>query len=263
MSDVSAGRCAAVVTGASRGIGRACAVALAAAGADVVVNYRTHREDGEATVREIEALGRSALLVQGDVARREDVRGLVDAAVGNFGRLDVAIANAARETRVPFLALAPEEFERTLAVTLTGTFHTCQLAAQQMVRQGGGGSITAIGSVHAAHPFALAAAYNAAKAGVNHLVRSMANELAAHRIRVNVVEPGWIDTPGERELASEAEILAGGRRLPWGRLGAAEEIAAVVAFLASPAASYVSGSVIRADGALMTSLQHAGQAPHD
>jgi glucose 1-dehydrogenase len=249
----------ALVTGASRGIGRGCAIALAAAGADVVVNYCSHREDGERVVREIEAIGRQALLVQADVARRDDVRRLIDEGVARFGRLDAVVANAARETRAPFLEMAPEEFEHTVAVTLTGTFHTCQLAAQQLARQGGGGSITAVGSVHAAHPFAQAAAYNAAKAGVNHLIRSMANELAAHRIRVNVVEPGWIDTPGERELASEEEIAAGARRLPWGRLGTPSEVGAVVAFLASPAAAYVSGAVVRVDGALMTSLEHAGQ----
>jgi glucose 1-dehydrogenase len=139
-------------------------------------------------------------------------------------------------------------------VSFYGTFHTCQLAAQQMVRQGSGGRIVVVSSVLAHRPVSTSAPYNAAKAGINQLARTMANELAKHRITVNVLEPVWIDTPGERQFTSDDEIYAAGKKLPWGRLGTIEEMGKVVAFLASDAAEYVSGSIIRADGAYMVSL---------
>jgi glucose 1-dehydrogenase len=244
----------ALITGSSRGIGRGCAVAMAAAGADIVVNYRSHPEDAEETARHVRAFGRQAVIAGGDVADREQVRAMVDAAVQAFGQLDIAVANAYHTVRKPFLELTPEDFQATLAVSLVGTFHTCQLAAQQMVKQGGGGKILVISSVLAERALSTSAPYNTAKAGINHLVRTMANELARHRINVNSIEPGYIDTPGERAFATDEQIVAAGKRLPWGRLGTAEEMGAVAAFLASPAADYISGSVIRADGAYMAAL---------
>jgi glucose 1-dehydrogenase len=232
-------------------------VAFAAAGADVLVNYHTHPEDAGETARLIEAHGRRAVVVPGDVSARADVARLVDTAVEQFGRLDIAVANAYRSIRAPFLELTPEAFEQTLAVTLFGTFHTCQLAAQQMARQGDGGTIILISSVHAEQPFARSTAYNTAKAGINHMAGTMATELAPYRIRVNVINPGWIDTPGERTYATEEQIREEGQKLPWGRLGTIEEIGAVAAFISSPAASYMSGAVVRVDGALIPSLTRA------
>jgi glucose 1-dehydrogenase len=244
----------ALITGSSRGIGRGCALAMAAAGADVVVNYHAHRDDGEETARQVQALGRRSVAVHADISEREDVAALVRVAVETFGHLDVVVANAYRSIRKPFLELLPEEFESTLRVSLFGTFHTCQLAAQQMVRQANGGKIIVISSVLAERALATSAPYNTAKAGINHLVRTVANELARYRINVNAIEPGWIDTPGERLYASEEEIAQGGEKLPWGRLGTPEEMGAVAAFLASDAAAYVSGSIIRADGAYLAAL---------
>lgn len=244
----------ALVTGSSRGIGRGCAVSMGAAGAAVVVNYRSHPEDAAETARQVEAHGGRAVVVAGDVSVRADVERMVQTAVERFGRLDVAVANAYRSFRAPFLEFPPEEFEQTLAVSLLGTFHTCQLAAQQMARQGDGGCIIVISSVHAEQPFPTASAYNTAKAGINHLVRTMAGELARQHIRANVIEPGWIDTPGERRYTTEEQIAADGRLLPWGRLGTIEEIGDVAAFIASPRASYMSGSIVRVDGALLDSL---------
>lgn len=244
----------ALITGSSRGIGRGCAIAMAAAGADVVVNYYRHREDAEETARQVEALGRRAVVAGGNVANRPEVEALVATAVDTFGRLDIAVANAYHSVRKPFLELLPEDFAATMAVSLFGTFHTCQLAARQMVKQGGGGKIIVISSVLAHRPLSTSSPYNTAKAGVNQMARTMANELARHRINVNVIEPGWIDTPGERLYTTEAEIQTGGQRLPWGRLGTPEEMGTVAAFLASAAAAYVSGSIIRADGAYMVSL---------
>jgi glucose 1-dehydrogenase len=253
----------ALITGSSRGIGRGCAVCMAAAGADLVLNYFSYGDaarqaadarDAEETARLAGSFGRRAVIVPGNVASRSDVAAMVDAAVRHFGRLDIAVANAYRSIRKPFLELLPEDWEATLEVTLTGTFHTCQLAAQQMARQGSGGKIIVISSVLAERALSTSAPYNAAKAGLNQLARTMANELARYRIHVNVIEPGWIDTPGERAYATEAEIQEAGKRLPWGRLGRPEEIGAVAAFLASDAASYMSGSVVRVDGAYMAAI---------
>lgn len=244
----------ALITGSSRGIGRGCALAMARAGADVVVNYHSHPQDAEETARLVHAFGRQAVVAGGDVADRDAVAALVRTAVDRFGRLDIAVANAYRSIRKPFLELLPEDVAATMAVSFFGTFHTCQLAAQQMVRQGNGGKIVVVSSVLAERPLATSAPYNAAKAGINQLVRTMANELARYRINCNVIEPGWIDTPGERKYATEEEIQEGGQKLPWGRLGTAEEMGAVAAFLASDAAEYISGAIIQADGAYMVHL---------
>ncbi|MDH7571753.1 MAG: SDR family oxidoreductase, partial [Armatimonadota bacterium] len=195
----------ALVTGASRGIGRGCAEELARAGADVVVNYRRHAEEAEETAAAIRAMGRRALVCAADVADREAVFAMVQQAVEHFGRLDIAVANAAFSIRRPFLELEPEEVAAVWGVSLWGVFHTCQAAARQMVRQGEGGSIVVMSSVRATIPFVNSLPYQTAKAGINQMAYTMANELAPYRIRVNVVEPGWIDTPGEHAFATDEE----------------------------------------------------------
>lgn len=238
----------ALVTGASRGIGRGCALALAREGADVVINYRSHLTEAEDVAAEVRALGRQALIVQGDVGNAEHCANLVAATIQFFGRLDVLVANAAWSVRKPFLELDPKEWQGVLDVTLSGVFHVCQAACRQMVAQGEGGSVIAISSVHAVLAFKNSLPYNTAKAGLNHLIRSIANEMAPHAIRVNVVEPGWIETPGELQFATQAQIEEAGRKLPLGRIGTIEDIGSAVAYLASPQASYVTGSVLRVDG---------------
>ena len=253
----------ALITGSSRGIGRGCAAAMAAAGADVVVNYHSYgdasRQEADAsdaaeTVRVVESFGRRAVVAPGNVANPLEVVAVVNGAVREFGHVDVAVANAYRSIRKPVLELLPDDWRATLDVTLSGTFYTCQAAAHQMVRQGSGGKIVAISSVLAERALSTSAPYNAAKAGINQLIRTMANELARYRINVNAIEPGWIDTPGERAYATEDELREAGQRLPWGRLGRPEEIGAVAAFLASDAASYVSGAIVKVDGAYMAAV---------
>jgi glucose 1-dehydrogenase len=242
----------AFVTGANRGIGRGCAIELAREGADVAINYRRHGEEAEAVAAEVRALGRRAIVLQGDVSDRARDEAIVAEIVAQFGRLDILVANAAYSTRVPFLEMTPEMLQRTLDVVVGGTFHCSQFAARQMVRQGEGGSIVVISSVHAVLPIPNAVAYNTAKAGLNHMSRTMAAELSPHRIRVNVIEPGWTDTPGERAFFSEEQIREDGKRLPWGRMGTAQEIGWGAAFLAGPRAEYITGSILRIDGGFMT-----------
>lgn len=244
----------ALVTGAARGIGAACALALAEAGADLVINDIAHLEQAEQVRERAERLGRRALVHPADVSDRTAVEALLAATLARFGRLDIAVANAYRSIRQPFLEVTPEAMAATLAVTYWGAFHTLQLAARAMVAQGDGGRLILISSIHAEQPFALSTSYNAAKAAALHLARTAANELAPHHITVNAIAPGWIDTPGERDFASEAEIAEAGRQLPWGRLGRPEEIGTLAAFLASDQAEFISGALIRADGAQMAAL---------
>ncbi|MAS33940.1 MAG: short-chain dehydrogenase [Anaerolineaceae bacterium] len=243
----------ALVTGAARGIGAGVARCLAAEGAHIAINDVGNLEAAEATADEIRKLGAEALILTGDVSDRQAVSDMVDATVAHFGRLDIAVANAAISRRGPFLDLAWEDVQRTLEVAQFGVFHTCQLAARQMVRQpapevGARGKIIFIGSVHQELPVPGSAAYNMAKVAINHLARTVAAELAGQRINVNVINPGWIDTPGERVYSTEEQIQAGGARIPWGRIGTPDDIGKAAVFLASNDADYITGTSLRVDG---------------
>lgn len=250
----------ALVTGASRGIGRGCALALGRAGAKVVVNYYRNRKAAEEVVAAIQSGGGQAIAWQADVADRARVEAMIDAAWQRFGPVDIVVSNAVTSSRRSFLETDVASMGRTLDVALFGTFHVCQLAARRMVQAKIEGSLTVIGSLHAIYPLPLAFDYNVAKAAVHHMAMTMANELAAHRIRVNLVVPGWIDTPGERKWLSDEELLRQGSQLPWGRLGTPEDVGNVVLFLSSEAARYVSGSVYAVDGALGVSMASGGSS---
>lgn len=246
MSDSLVGKVA-LVTGAARGIGRACAVGLAERGADLVLNDRAPSEELASLAAELGGLGRRVLVHCADVADRDAVDAMFLAAERVLGGVDVLVNNAAWNVRKPFLELSYEEMQRTFAVTFSGAFLCAQRAARLMVERGGG-SIVMISSVHAFRPYPHACAYNGAKAALNHFASSIALELAPHRIRVNTVEPGWIDTPGERMHNTEAQIEERKMTLPMERLGTAREIADAVAYLCSDAAGYVTGSTLRVDG---------------
>jgi len=244
----------ALVTGGARGIGAACAQALAEQEADVVINDIAHLDRAEELRQHIADSGRRAIVHVADVANRDAVAAMIEATRARLGRLDIVVANAYRSIRQPFLEITPGAMAATMDVTFWGVFHTCQLAARAMVEQGQGGRIIVISSIHAEQPFAQSTAYNAAKAAALHMARTAANELAPYHITVNCIAPGWIDTPGERVYASEAELHEAGKKLPWGRLGRPDEIGALAAFLASPDAEFISGALLRADGAQMVSL---------
>lgn len=238
----------ALITGASRGIGRGCALEMARTGADIAINYYRHGEEAEEVAQQVRALGRRAWVVQADVADRLAVEQMVAGAVERLGRLDIAVCNAYYSKREPFLEMSVEGMRRTLDVTLWGAFHTAQFGARQMVKQGKGGSILFISSVLAFIPIPTSLAYNAAKAGMNQMAATIAAELTGNRIRVNVIEPGWTDTPGERQFMSEEQIREGGKQLPWGRLGTIEDLGRAATFLCSDAADYITGEVLRVDG---------------
>lgn len=238
----------ALVTGASRGIGRGCAVEMAREGANVAINYHSHREAAEETARKVEALGRKAIVMQADVSDQKSVEGLIARTAEEFGRLDLFVSNAVYSDRELMVDADMDGFRRTIDVSMWGAFYGVRAAAQQMIRQGGGGAIAIVSSPHAVIPFPTAMAYNMAKAAIDQMARTAAIELAGHRIRVNIVHPGWIDTPGERKFFSDEQLEAGGRKLPWGRLGRPEEIGRAAAWLLSHEAEYMTGSTLTIDG---------------
>ncbi|MBI5305673.1 MAG: glucose 1-dehydrogenase [Chloroflexi bacterium] len=248
----------ALITGASLGIGRGIALGLAAEGADIVVNYRSHLNDAHDVAENVSTLGQRALVCQADVADRSAVEQMFNIAVEHFGQIDIVVANAAMSVRERVIDAQWENVRRTIEVSQFGVFHTCQFAAQQMVKQSNagcpGGKIIIISSILEELAPAANAAYNMSKAAINHLGRTLALELAPHHINVNMINPGWIDTPGERAFASESEIQAGGKRIPWGRLGTADDVAKAVAYLASEDADYVTGATLRIDGGFVLGL---------
>lgn len=240
----------AVVTGASLGIGRATALALGRAGASVVVNYRSHEEDANQVVETIHRTGGNAIKHQADVANQENVEQLVECAVAEFGGVDIAISNAAFSDRELFYEADMEGFRRTVDVTMWGAFYLLRAAARQMIQQGKGGSVVLISSPHAFVAVPRSMAYNMSKAAIDHMARTAAIELAEHRIRVNLIHPGWTDTPGERKFASEETLQKAGAKIPLGRLGTAEEMAEGVVFLCDPKNDYMTGATLLIDGGI-------------
>ncbi|MDQ3659904.1 MAG: SDR family oxidoreductase [Actinomycetota bacterium] len=236
----------AVVTGASRGIGAAVAIELARLGADVGLVQRGSAEDTRAV---IEGLGRRAHVVRADLGDGEGAMRAVDEVADVFGRLDVAVANAGTMVRGPALELPLEDFKRTIDVNLTAVFAVSQAAARRYVRGDSPGRIVHIASVLSFQGGVNVCAYAASKGGVAQLTRALANEWAPLGIRVNAVAPGYVTNELTKPLRDDpqrfADITA---RVPAGRWAENEEVAAAVAWLASPAATYVHGHVLAVDG---------------
>jgi glucose 1-dehydrogenase len=238
----------ALVTGASAGIGRSTALALAQAGADVAINFLTYPEAAEEVAMAIRALGRRALLLPADVADQGAVEAMVSQATAEFGPLDIYVSNAAHSDEDWLYQADMDGFRRTIDVTMWGAFFGLRAAARHMVEAGRGGNIVFVSSVHAVEAIPTSMAYNMAKAAIDQMARTAALELAPRRIRVNIVYPGWTDTPGERKYFSEETLQKAGAALPWGRLARPEEIARGIVFLVDPASEYITGSTLSIDG---------------
>lgn len=245
-----------LITGASRGIGRATAIEAARQGANVAIN--TYKDEAVAVevVAEIEALGRKAIIIDADVALPDSATNFVNAAVEAFGRVDVFVSNAGVCPFHAFLDMPVETLRRTMEVNLHGAYFMTQAAANQMVKQGEGGAIVAISSISALVGGEMQTHYTPTKAGVHSLMQSCAVALGRHGIRCNSVLPGTIATDiNKDDLADPAkrEYMEG--RIPLGRLGRPEDIASVVAFLASDMASYMSGAALLVDGGAFANFQ--------
>jgi glucose 1-dehydrogenase len=244
----------AIVTGGSRGIGRAIALEMAKAGASVAMNCLCQDDDSLETEKLLHAIGGRLLVCYGDVADDQTLESNVAAAVDTFGRVDVAVANAAFSVREPFCGADLDAFRRTVDVTMWGALNLFRAAANQMIRQAIGGVLLAVSSPHAFIAVPGSMAYNMAKAAVDQMARTAAVELAEHRIRVNILYPGWTDTPGERHFNNEEQIAIASQHLLWKRLASPQEIARAAVFLCDPTNDYISGSSLIVDAA--QSLAH-------
>ena len=245
MSKLSGKR--AVISGAGRGIGRGIAVELCKAGAEVVIN---DIGDASEAVAACEAVGGKAYHVQGDVSSESDIRDLMDQCVEKMGGLDIVVSNAAYSDRHLMLESDLDEFHKTIDISMWGAFYMVRFGAEKMVDAGRGGNIVVISSPHAHSPIPGAMAYNMAKAANDQTAKTAACELASHGIRVNLIHPGWIDTPGERKFFEEETLVEEGNKLPLGRLGSPTDIARGVVFLCDPASNYITGSTLTIDGGI-------------
>lgn len=247
----------AIVTASDSGIGRATAVALAEAGLDVGVTWHSDRDGGEATAAEVRSHGRQAFVAQLDTTDLTGCGDVVDDLARQLGGVDVFVHNAGTGDSAPLLEMTLDQWRHTVAADLDGAFVCIQRAAQQMVAAGKGGRIIAITSVHEHQPRVGSSAYDAAKHGLGGLIKTIALELGQHQITANAVAPGEIATPMTDQTDEDP---TGTERpgIPLGRPGDAREIAAVVAFLASPAASYVTGASWPVDGGMLQMGPHGG-----
>jgi L-rhamnose 1-dehydrogenase len=244
------------VTGASRGIGRATAIACARQGAHVALNVFKDPDAAEEVAQAIRDLGRKVVVFDGDVADPDNAPRFIDAAVAGLGGLDVFVSNAGICPFHGFLDMPRETYERTVGVNMTGAYFMVQAAANQMVKQGRGGAVVAISSISALVGGEMQTHYTPTKAGVHSLMQSCAVALGKHGIRCNSVMPGTIATDiNKDDLADPDKRRYMEGRIPLGRLGAPEDIAQIVVFLASDMAAYVTGAAVLADGGALANFQ--------
>ncbi|BAC89055.1 SDR family oxidoreductase [Gloeobacter violaceus] len=248
----------AIVTGASAGIGEAIARHLAAAGAAVAVNYRSDPDSAKKIVEAIQAAGGEAVAIQADVSKEDAVKAMFAQALETFGTLDILVNNAGRQNDAPFTEMTAEQWRSVIDVNLTGPFLCAQEAARLFLKQGvregvsrAAGKIIFISSVHEVIPWAGRVNYAASKGGIEQLMKSIAQELAPSKIRVNSIAPGAIKTDINRESwekpEAEAELL---KRIPAGRVGESDDIGKAAVWLASDESDYVNGTTLFIDGGM-------------
>ena len=246
----------AVVTGASSGLGRACAVALARRGASVLVNYYGDADGAADTVAQCEIAGGKAIAVQGDVSNEDDVKALFAEAVAAFGTVDILIANAGLQKDAAFTELTKKDWDTVIGVNLTGAFLCMQEAVRQFRKQGmrhsrALGKIVAMSSVHDVIPWAGHVNYAASKGGLSLLMKSAAQELAAEKIRVNAIAPGAIATAINKSVWSDpVQMEALKKLMPYGRIGQPEDIGEAAAWMCSDMADYMTGHTMVIDGGM-------------
>jgi glucose 1-dehydrogenase len=243
----------AIVTGGNSGIGMAVVLELARQGANIVIDYVVHPEANEPLEKQILALEDKVIAVKADVSQVADLQNLFAAAVKEFGRVDIMVNNAGVETRTSVLDTTEAQYEKVMSINLKSAFFGTQLAAQQMIKQGGGRIIN-ITSVHEDWPMPGNTAYCLSKGGMRMLTRTAGVELAPHNILVVGVGPGAVATPINLSTMQNPELLKKlDSAIPLGRMAKPEEIASIVAFLADDGASYITATTIFADGGIMQS----------
>lgn len=236
-----------LVTGAARGIGAATAIAFANEGADVVLfDLNPASETADA----VKKLGRRSIVIQGDVSLPQSNNDAVAQAVSAFGKLDVFVANAAYQHRGPFWEIPDDEYRRVVDVTMWGPLYGMRAAAVQMMKQPGRGNIVIVSSGQAEVPCPHSMPYNMAKAAIDHMARTACIELFPHKIRVNIVHPGWTDTPGERKFFTDEEMHRTAEKTPGGRLAKPEEIAAGILYLADAQNEFLNGVTLPIGGGI-------------
>ncbi|MDN3505769.1 MAG: glucose 1-dehydrogenase [Simkaniaceae bacterium] len=242
----------AIVTGGNSGIGASIVLELAKNGANVVIDYISHPEATDELEKKVAALGDQAIGVEADVSKVVDLQKLIDAAVEKFGRVDIMVNNAGIETRTSILDTTEEQYEKVLEVNLKSAFFGTQIAAKQMIKQGGGGRIINITSVHEDWPMPGNIAYCLSKGGVRMLTRTAGVELGKHNVLVVGIAPGAVATPINLGTMKDPKLMEKlNAAIPLGRMAKPEEIASVVAFIGSDAASYMTSTTVFADGGMM------------
>jgi glucose 1-dehydrogenase len=242
----------AIVTGGNSGIGEAIVLELAKHGANIAIDFRSHPEATAALEKKVNALGAKAIGVEADVSKIQNLQLLVDTTVKTFGRVDILVNNAGVETRTSILETTEAQYQKVLDVNLKSAFFGTQIVAKQMIKQGGGGRIINISSVHEDWPMPGNIAYCLSKGGMRMLTRTAGVELAKHKILVVGIGPGAVATPINLSTMKDPKLMEKlDSAIPLGRMAKPEEIASVVAFLSSDAAGYMTATSIFVDGGLM------------
>jgi len=246
----------ALITGSDSGIGQATAIEYAREGADVVVHYLHDRDGAERTSSEVQGQGRRCLVTQADITDEAAVASMFDAAVAQFGTLDVLVNNAGVDASgTPVAELSTEVWDRAIRTNLYGAFFCCRRFIQLRLAAGGQGKIINVSSVHADNPNAGGSDYDCSKGAIRMLTRTLALELAPHKINVNSLAPGMVLTPFNQAAIDDPELLEEQvQSIPWKRAAKPEEIARLAVFLASSDADYVTGASYVMDGGLMINL---------